>query len=502
MKKPSESEILELADELGISFSEDEVSSYTELVGNAIDLAQAMNQTEPPRLPPRNYKYPRGGGYQPDDDEDPYNAWITKCHIEGASDGSLNGMTVGLKDNISLAGIELTNGSDVMQGYVPAADATVAQRLLDAGATILGKNNMWSFSLGPSDYGQAMNPKAPEYSIGGSSSGTATAVAAEEVDIGIGGDQAGSIRIPASFGGLVGLKPTHGLVPYTGIFGADPSQDHTGPITRNVRDAALALEVIAGYDGLDHRQTPGIAAKSYTEALNKDVSELSIGVLKQGFGHDASHPEINEVVRNTISELESIGVNTTEVSIPAHLDSIEINAAITEYGSGQTILQNGFSHGLNGWYDTNAIEYLGRAVEARISDLPAYVLGSILSSEYLRRNYHGAQYAKAQNLTLEMQEKYNEALSDVDALVTPTLPIKPPSYGDRRTIDTLLEGGERASVIANTAMFDFTHHPAMTVPCGTVDETPVGIMFVGEHFDEMTLFQLAHAYEQQSEFNM
>jgi len=131
-----------------------------------------------------------------------------------------------------------------------------------------------------------------------------------------------------------------------------------------------------------------------------------------------------------------------------------------------------------------------------MSDLPSYLMGSVLTSEYLRRNYHGAVYGKAQNVTLEAREAYNEALSGVDALVAPTIPILPPEYGDLRTMDTLLEDEERGAVVANTAMFDLTHHPAMTVPCGRAEGAPVGMMFVGERFDESTLFRLGYAYEQ------
>jgi len=383
-----------------------------------------------------------------------------------------------------------------VQGYVPAVDATVVSRLLEAGATIEGKNNMWSFSLGPSDYRPAKNPAAPEYSIGGSSSGTGAAVAAGEVDIGMGGDQAGSVRIPASFGGIVGLKPTHGLVPYTGIFGADPSQDHTGPLTRTVEDAARAMEVLAGYDGLDPRQPPDLSVEEYTDALETDVSGMSLGVLTEGFDHEESHPGVDETVREAIADLEAMGAEVIEVSVPVHRHARAIHGAIGTYGTGQILQHSGAGFGYQGWYDTGAMEAMGRSLESMMSDLPAYVLGSVLTSEYLRRNYHGALYGKAQNLTLEIREAYNEALADIDALVAPTIPITPPAYGDVRTMDTLLENTDRTAIIANTAMFDLTHHPAMTVPCGHTDGAPVGMMFVGERFDESTLFHLGYAYEQ------
>ncbi len=496
MRHPSTPELVELAADLDISFADGEVEDYATIVADTLDLIEGVDEMPTPQFPPREYKYTdRGPSYQPDEKEDPYNAWITKCYIEGAEDGPLAGKTVGLKDNISLAGIELTNGSDVMQGYVPAVDATVVGRLLDAGATIKGKNNMWSFSLGPSDYGPPKNPAAPEYSIGGSSSGTAAAVAAGEIDIGIGGDQAGSIRIPCSFGGLVGLKPTHGLVPYTGIFGADPSLDHTGPMTRTVEEAALATDVLAGRDGLDPRQPHDLTVQSYTDALGSDVTDMTVGVLKEGFGHDESDETVNAAVHDAIADLETMGVETVDVSVPGHYETGMLSMTIIRYGTGMALAQNGSGTGFDGWYDTGAIEYLGRALEARSSDLPPSVKNTLLAAEYLRENYHGSAYAKAQNRTLELRAEYDEVLADVDALVMPTVPITPPKYGNVRSLSALRESDPASAVIKNTGIFDLTHHPGLTVPCGEAGGAPVGMMFVGERFDESTLFQLGSIYE-------
>ena len=497
MRHPSIAELEAIADNLDIQFTDGEPEDYAQIVADTLDLIEGVEEMPTPQLPPRDYAYTdRGPGYQPDEEEDPYNAWITKCHIEGADSGPLSGKTVGLKDNISLAGIELTNGSDVMQGYVPAVEATAVSWLLDAGATIKGKNNMWAFSGGDSDYGPAENPNAPDYSIGGSSSGTAAAVAAGEVDIGMGGDQGGSIRMPASFGGLVGLKPTHGLIPYTGIFGSDASLDHTGPLTRTVKDAALAMETLAGRDGLDPRQPHDLEVQDYTDALEEDISDMTVAVLQEGFEHDVSDSEVNEVVREAITDLEEMGAKVIEVSIPRHLETGSLSLAIAFYGMGQLFRQNGLMTGSDGWYDTGAVEYLGRAMAARSSDLPDTLKNAVMFSEYLRQEYEGAIYGKAQNVTLEMREKYNEALEDADALVMPTVPIKPPAFGTKMDVESLLQGGPGFDVAKNTGMFNLTHHPGLTVPCGSADGAPVGMMFVGERFDEATLFRLGYAYEQ------
>jgi amidase len=312
----------------------------------------------------------------------------------------------------------------------------------------------------------------------------------------MGGDQGGSIRIPSSFCGLVGLKATHGLVPYTGVLGIDASLDYTGPMTRTVEDAALAMDAIAGRDGLDPRQPHDLELQDYSGALEEDVSDMTVGVLQEGFEHEAGDEAVNEVVRDAIADLEAMGVETTTVSAPDHLDASDINMAIVRYGYGQLLLQNGVGTGFDGWYDTGLVEYLGRAMAGHSSDLPPSVMAGVLVSEYLRRNYEGSVYGHAQNLTLELRETYNEALADVDALVMPTVPIKPPEHGEMKGLETMLEAGAGSRIGLNTGPFNSTHHPGLTVPCGTTDGAPVGMMFVGERFDDATLLKLGYAYEQ------
>lgn len=500
MRTPTNAELEALAADLGITIADEDLDAYAKAVANRLTPFETIEEMPVPQRPPRDYEHTtRSPGYQPSEADDPHNAWITRCHIEGAEDGPLRGLSVGLKDTINVAGIELTNGSRAMEGYVPASDATVVTRLLDAGATIAGKNNMSSFSIGASDYGPVRNPAAPEYSIGGSSSGTAAAVAAGDVDIGIGGDQGGSIRKPASFGGLVGVKPTHGLVPYTGILGADPSLDHTGPITRGVDEAALALEVLAGRDGLDPRQPHDLVTGGYTDALGEDVSGMTVAVLREGFEHGGSDDAVCETVRDAVGDLETAGAEITDVSVPEHSTTAELTLAIIRYGYGQYVQQNGLSSGLGGWYDTGAIDALSRALSARGDDLPVAAKTSWLLSEFVRRNYGGSVYGKAQNLAAAAREAYDEALAEADALVLPTVPIKPPEYGTEVGLEAMAERSPGPGPGANTAPFNATHHPALSVPCGAVDGVPVGMMLVGDRFDERALFRLASAYERAQE---
>src|SRR4030095_8107689 len=202
----------------------------------------------PDNLPP--VKYPRTPGYRPGPEENKHNAWYVKTTVNGAPRGKLKGKTIALKDNIMLAGVPMMNGAATLEGYVPDIDATVVHRILDAGGTIAGKAHCEYFCLSGGSHtnatGPVHNPHKMGYSAGGSSSRRVVLVALREVDMAIGGDQGGSIRMPASFCGIYGMKPTHGLVPYTGIMPIEITVDHTGPMTANVADNALLLEVIAG----------------------------------------------------------------------------------------------------------------------------------------------------------------------------------------------------------------------------------------------------------------
>src|SRR3977135_3414389 len=244
--------------------------------------------------------YPRTPGYRPEGDENKYNAWYVKTTVKGASRGKLAGQTVALKDNVWLAGAPMMHGAPPLEGYVPDTDATIVTRILDAGGTIVGKTHCEYFCFSGGSHtcaaGAVHNPRKMGYSAGGSSSGSAVVVVTGEADMAIGGDQGGSIRIPAAFSGLYGMKGTFGLVPYTGVMPIEVTIDPTGPMTANVRDNALLLEVLAGADGLDPRQGAPKVAK-YTEALDGGVRGLRIGIVNEGFGLPSSEPDVDPKVR-------------------------------------------------------------------------------------------------------------------------------------------------------------------------------------------------------------
>jgi amidase len=273
---PTPEQLFEIADEIGLSLTDKDVASFIEILRPSIasyNLVDAM----PDYLP--QVKYPRTPGYRPTPEENKYNAWYVKTAVQGAAEGKLKGRTIVLKDNIMLAGVPMMNGAATLEGYVPNIDATVVTRILDAGGTIVGKAHCEYYCLSGGSHtsaaGPVHNPRRMGYSAGGSSSGSGALVAAGEVDMALGGDQGGSIRMPASFCGIYGMKPTHGLVPYTGIMPIEIFVDHTGPMTANVADNALLLEVLAGPDGYDPRQYD-VQVHPYTEALGQGITGLRI----------------------------------------------------------------------------------------------------------------------------------------------------------------------------------------------------------------------------------
>jgi amidase len=331
------------------------------------------------------------------------------------------------------------------------------------------------------------------YSAGGSSSGSGVVVATGEADMAIGGDQGGSIRIPACWCGIYGMKGTHGLVPYTGVMPIEITLDHTGPMTRTVRDNALLLEVIAGEDGLDPRQYSPKTAE-YTKALEAGVRGLKIGIVKEGFGLAGSEPEVDAKVMAAAQLFKKLGASVDEISVPMHLLGPAIWLPIAAEG-GTEFMMKGNAMGTNwrGLYTTSLLD-AHSAWKHRADELSDTLKITMLLGQYFTKHYRGHYYAKAQNLSRKLRAAYDEALAKYDLLLMPTLPMKPtplpPADAPRELyIQRAFE------MVPNTAPFDATGHPAMTVPCGMIDGLPVGLMLIGKHFDESTIYRAAAAFE-------
>ncbi len=499
IKRPNLEQLSDIVDDLGMTMDADEVSFYLDNMQGIFDRYDALDLM-PDEIPA--VTYPRTPGYRPGPDENPHNAWFWKSEIKGADSGKLAGKTVAIKDNVMVAGVPMMNGASTLEGFVPDVDATIVTRILDAGGTILGKATCEHFCLSggshTSDPAPVENPHKPGYSAGGSSSGSGALLVTKEVDLAIGGDQGGSIRMPSAYCGVYGMKPTHGLVPYTGVMPIESTIDHTGPMTQNVADNALFLEVLAGADGLDPRQYSPQTAP-YTEALGQGVQGMKIALVREGFGHENSEADVDAKVRAAAQKLESLGAAVTEVSIPMHSDGVIVWTPIALEGlQWQMMLGNGYGMNYKGLYSPTLIDaHAGWRMKA--DELSETLKISMFAGQFGIDHYRGRYYAKAQNIARRLRAAYDSVLAEYDLLLMPTLPLKAtklPVPGDPRE-ETFARAFE---MLANTAPFDVTGHPSMAIPCGMSDGLPVSMMLTGKHFDEMTIYKAAHAFEQSGDW--
>jgi amidase len=479
-----------------LNMTVDDPELYCALVAGNLEVAALVDSVSvaPPPVEERAWQ-------RPTDSDNPLGAWYVKTQIEGAAAGSLAGRTVAVKDTVSLAGVPTMCGTSILEGYTPTEDAEIVTRMLDAGATITGKTvcEAYCFSGGShtSATGPVHNPYNPDHTTGGSSSGSGAAVAAGDVDMAIGCDQGGSIRVPSSYCGLVGMKPTYGLVPYTGILGMNPNIDHTGPMTRNVADNALLLEVLAGADGVDSRQH-GVRVEIYTDALKEDVAGLRVGILSEGFATEGGDPAVDAKVRAAAKGLAAMGAIVTDVSVPMHAQA----AGVTFSGL-QSMFISMFR--LNGCLMERpdlvpeGYQHLQSQWRGRTDELPPNVKVGLLVMQLMEDRY-GFQYVtRAMQALPLVRAAYDRALEQVDVLVLPTttttaMPLPPADA----SADIALVSA--FAPLTNTVAFNSTHHPALSVPCGMVGGLPVGMMLVGRHWEEGTLYRLAQAFEQQQDW--
>ena len=509
-QRPESEEVVDLADRLGIHLTPTEARIFTNRLHGQIEtLEEFLELRLEEHRPPLRY-LERDPGYRPGEAEDPLNAFIRKCRVEGAKDGPLSGRTIGLKDHIAVAGVPMTLGSHFMDGFIPDFDATIVTRLLDAGATIIGKMNMEDFSFGGpgvagvGDFGRPLNPHNRDHVTGGSSSGCGAAVAAGVVDIGMGGDQGGSIRIPAAWSGCLGLKATHGLIPHSGVFGLEASLDHVGPMTRTVEDLALVLQCIAGVDGYDPRQsgTPD-TLPDYVGTLGKGVDGLKIGVLAEGFGSPEADAAVESTVREAIGVIESLGARLQNVSVPLHRAASRILPPLFLEGARSSYDTNFAGAFGASFYPASFMAAFGRAKRSHSHELPLNLKLLLLAATHAHERYNGRLYAKAQNVRPVVCAQYRAAFADADLLAMPACPITarryetPTDYAD--AIERTLFGGDLGQDIgvlgANTMSFNYTGHPALSVPCGKSKGLPVGLQLVAPQFREDLLVRVAHAYQ-------
>jgi aspartyl-tRNA(Asn)/glutamyl-tRNA(Gln) amidotransferase subunit A len=396
--------------------------------------------------------------------------------MRGEYRGPLHGIPIGIKDNIATAGIRTTVGSKVLANHIPAEDAYVVSRCKQAGAIILGKENLEEFAAGSTSnnlhYGAVHNPWNLAHIPGGSSGGGGANVAASVTFASLGTDLGGSVRGPANFCGVVGLKQTFGRVSQRGLLVTSFNGDHIGPLTRSVRDSALMLQAIAGYDPLDPSTVP-VPVPDFSAALGRDLKGLKLGI-PTNYYFDLVDPEVEAAVRQAIAALEKLGVEAREVSLP----SMQYAGALRIAGMADSVVTHE--------------PYLAK----HRNDYGPTVLYRTLAGQFVLAR----DYSKALKVQRLIKEEYARVLQDVDFLVTPAAPVAAWRI-DTETItlagETYPVRGPGAGMTARcTSPSNATGLPAMSIPCGfTTTGLPIGVQLIGRPFEEALLFQVAHGYE-------
>jgi len=419
------------------------------------------------------------------------NVFITEETVEGADDGPLADATVAVKDNISTEGVRTTCGSEMLADYVPPYDATVVSRLKAAGATIVGKANMDEFGMGTttetSAFGATENPVAPGHVPGGSSGGSAAAVAAGEADVALGSDTGGSIRCPAAFCGVVGIKPTYGVVSRYGLVAYANSLEQIGPLAPTVEEAAAVLDVIAGPDDRDATTRDPDRERSYAAAADGDVDGMTVGVPTELV--EGADEGVAETFEAALDDLRAGGVETTEVSLESVEYAVQAYYVIAMSEASSNLARfDGVRYGHSGGDDGNWNEAFGAAREEGFG--PEVKRRVLLGTYALSAGYHDKYYEQAQNARAWVKRDFDEAFADVDVIASPTMPIPPMELGE-----SLSDPLRMYLADANTVPVNLADLPAVSVPAGETDGLPVGMQLVAPAFDEDAAIRAASALE-------
>lgn len=402
----------------------------------------------------------------------------------------LFGLPIGVKDNIVTKGMTTTCGSKFLENFVPAHDATVVERLHEAGAITIGKLNMDEFAMGSSNensaYKPVRNPWNTKHVPGGSSGGSAAAVAAGEVLFSLGSDTGGSIRQPAAYCGVVGLKPTYGLVSRYGLVAFASSLDQIGPLTRTVEDNAYLLSAIAGHCDMDSTSA-NVNPTDYTQALTGDIKGLKIAVPKEYFGEGISEG-VKGNIRAAIKKLESLGATVDEVSLPNSKYALATYYLLASSEASSNLARfDGIRYGVRAEADAleDVFKYsraqgFGDEVKRRIM-LGTYALSS---------GYYDAYYKKAQQARTLIKQDFDQVLANYDVIIGPTAPTPAFELGAQNDDPVTMYANDILTIPINLAGV-----PAISVPAGLVDGLPVGLQIIGKHFDEATIYRAAHAFE-------
>ena len=445
-----------------------------------------------PELPDRPWA-------RPAEATNPYNAWHVRGAVAGRPGGLLTGLTAAVKSTIAVAGWPLGAGSRLVDGHVSTRDATVVRWLLEAGATLVGTTNAEDLGMSASSHtsaaGPVRNPWNPAHATFGSSSGSAALVAARLVDVALGADQAGSGRAPASGTGILGFKPTRGLIPYTGAMTFGVAQDSIAVMAASTSLLTDALRILAHPDGLDLRQDPSRPALDWTSTLHHGVAGMRIGVIREGFGTRLSDPAVDEVVLDACERLASMGAHLCAISVPEHTLGADL-AMVATLQSGVPDLLAGNTGQVPSalWGDPGLVEqFAGRRARH-----PEWVADTVrlaaTAGAHTGGRPAGWWSAVALHLAGELAAAYDRALTEVDVLITPTVPYAPPPLPDRDTPRGRWIGSA-LDMIGNTGGFNLSGHPAISVPAGLVGGLPVGVQVVAARAADRRCLQVAQALQ-------
>ncbi|MBJ8268921.1 Asp-tRNA(Asn)/Glu-tRNA(Gln) amidotransferase subunit GatA [Staphylococcus pseudintermedius] len=422
---------------------------------------------------------------------------LDTLQAKGEMEGKLFGIPMGIKDNIITEGLETTCASRMLEGFVPIYEATVMKKLHNENGILIGKVNLDEFAMGGSTetsyFKKTVNPFDHKAVPGGSSGGSAAAVAAGLVPFTLGTDTGGSIRQPAAYCGVVGLKPTYGRVSRFGLVAFASSLDQIGPITRNVKDNALVLEAIAGEDEMDSTSAPDVAT-DFTADIGKDIKDMKIALPKEYIGEGVDE-EVKEAVLKAAETLKSLGAIVEEVSLPRTAYGIPSYYVIASAEASSNLARfDGIRYGyhskeaqtLEELYKLSRSEGFGKEVKRRIL-LGTYVLSS---------GYYDAYYKKAQKVRTLIKNDFENVFKDYDVILGPTTPTV--------AFDLGAEINDPLTMYANdllTTPVNLAGLPGISVPCGLAENgRPIGLQLIGKPFDEKTLYRAAHQYETQ--FNL
>ena len=439
--------------------------------------------------------------FDPGSDDDPLNAFISTFELGRDSSGPLDDLEVGIKDNIAIAGAPMTSGSRVFESAIATRNAAVVDRLVDDGATIVGKTNMDELAYGPtsetSDYGPVPNPVDTDHVAGGSSSGSAAAVGAGVVDAALGSDTGGSVRIPASFCGVVGFKPTWGVVPRTGFVDLAYSLDHIGPLARDVETAARVFDSIRGYDPADPSSAIAgqLGEQSATDAVREPpaLDDLVFGIPSELVG-DHLGDGVRSAFARARSELEDAGAEIRDVSIQRLESTVPLFNTIVPVELALNFLARAVPAFKRVAYDAAWQEAAAAAIESRGGEFGDIVQRKTVLGAYVLQEANGRHYTRARNECARLIEDVHASLESVDYLLAPTNAEPAPELGEWQSAD--YSSDDSAPISINTRPADLAGVPSLTVPGGDVDGLPVGIQIVGEKGSDAGVLAAGRTIEQ------